>query len=204
MGQGTGGGGFLSGAGAFELGPAVAQGYSAASTDGGNLGDATGFGLNPSAFTSDYQVIPGIFEDYVYRSVHDMAVIGKAVTASYYGKPPKFSYWNGCSTGGRQGVGEAQLYPNDFDGIMAGAPAINLPKTLMTIEWPYVVMVCWTLRFLYNNLRNDTFPITHFGVLLKNFSNSHTDLFNRTTRKAFQANASSTHSSTPVLPNVTV
>jgi hypothetical protein len=131
----------LSGIGPFELGPAVAQGYSAASTDGGNLGDPNGFDLNNVAFTSDYKVIPGIWDDYIYRSVHDMAVVGKAVTASYYGKPPNFSYWNGCSTGGRQGLSEAQLYPEDFDGIMAGAPAINNPQALMTIEWPYIVMV---------------------------------------------------------------
>lgn len=76
----------------------------------------------------------------MYRSVHDMAVIGKAVTESYYGKAPNYSYWNGCSTGGRQGVESAQIYPNDFDGIMAGAPAINLGQVPIAIEWAYIVM----------------------------------------------------------------
>jgi len=69
-----------------------------------------------------------------------MAVLGKAVSASYYGKAPSFSYWNGCSTGGRQGVQAAQAYPEDFDGIMAGAPAINFAQLGTAIEWPYVAM----------------------------------------------------------------
>ncbi|TVY85007.1 putative feruloyl esterase [Lachnellula suecica] len=136
--QATGGGGFSSGIGSALLGPAVAQGYSAASTDGGNLG--FGFQINPEAFDSDYNVIPGIFEDYIYRSVHDMAVVGKAVTEIYYGKAPSFSYWNGCSTGGRQGVNEAQMYPDDFNGIMAAAPVINLGQDVIAFEWPYIVM----------------------------------------------------------------
>lgn len=123
------------------MGPAVALGYSAATTDGGNIGDETGEYLNPAAFTSSFEVIPGIWKDYIYRSVHDMAVIGKAVSASYYGKAPNFSYWNGCSTGGRQGVQAAQAYPDDFNGIMAGAPVVNLVEVGITIEWPYITMI---------------------------------------------------------------
>jgi hypothetical protein len=69
-----------------------------------------------------------------------MAVVGKSVTASYYGKDPSFSYWNGCSTGGRQGVQAAQAYPEDFNGIMAGAPVINLAEVGIALEWPYVAM----------------------------------------------------------------
>ncbi|TVY26950.1 putative feruloyl esterase [Lachnellula hyalina] len=135
--QATGGGGFLSGIGSAELGPAIAEGYVAASTDGGNIG--LGIGINPAAFNSDGP-IPGILADYIYRSVHDMAIIGKAVTKSYYGKAPNYSYWNGCSTGGRQGLQAAQAYPDDFDGIMAACPAINLAEAIIAIEWPYIVM----------------------------------------------------------------
>jgi hypothetical protein len=132
-----------------------------------------------------------------------MAVVGKAVTASYYGKAPNFSYWNGCSTGGRQGLSEAQLYPQDFDGIMAGAPAINIPQALMTIEWPFIVMVrCNVLCFF----RNWQFRVSHSGALLltsqKSFHSSNTNQSHRTTRRAFQASASSTHFSMPALPNV--
>lgn len=136
--QATGGGGFSSGVGPSLLGPAVALGYAAASTDGGNIG--VGFSINPAAFTSDVELLPGILEDYIYRSVHDMAVIGKAIAASYYGKAPGFSYWNGCSTGGRQGVQGAQMFPDDFDGIMAGAPVINVGEAIVALEWPYIVM----------------------------------------------------------------
>jgi hypothetical protein len=95
-----------------------------------------------------------------------MAVIGKAVTASYYGKPPNFSYWNGCSTGGRQGLSEAQLYPDDFDGIMAGAPAINNPQALMTIEWPYIVMVRYNVPYFLQLSQNQYLGVSYSGALL--------------------------------------
>ena len=55
--------------------------------------------------------------------MHETVVKSKAIITKYYGKPAKLSYWNGCSTGGRQGLMEAQKYPDDFDGIIAGAPA---------------------------------------------------------------------------------
>lgn len=61
--------------------------------------------------------------DYGYRAVHVVAVAAKAILAAYYGRPPAKSYWMGCSAGGREGLMEAQRYPRDFDGILAGAPA---------------------------------------------------------------------------------
>lgn len=61
--------------------------------------------------------------DYGYRAVHVVAVAAKAIVAAYYGRPPARSYWAGCSAGGREGLMEAQRYPRDFDGIIAGAPA---------------------------------------------------------------------------------
>lgn len=61
--------------------------------------------------------------DYGYRAVHVVAVAAKAIVAAYYGRPPLKSYWMGCSAGGREGLMEAQRYPRDFDGILAGAPA---------------------------------------------------------------------------------
>jgi feruloyl esterase len=63
--------------------------------------------------------------DFGYRAVHEMTVKAKALIAAYYGNGPNFSYWNGCSAGGRQGLVAAQRYPDDFDGIIAGAPALN-------------------------------------------------------------------------------
>ena len=52
-----------------------------------------------------------------------MTVAAKAIVNGYYGNAPKYSYWNGCSTGGRQALTEAQRYPNDYEGIISGAPA---------------------------------------------------------------------------------
>src|SRR5437016_1184656 len=63
--------------------------------------------------------------DFAYRAVHEMAVKSKAIIAAFYDCAPRFSYWTGCSTGGRQALMEAQRYPEDFDGIIAGAPANN-------------------------------------------------------------------------------
>src|SRR5437773_11519950 len=59
-----------------------------------------------------------------------MSVQAKALIQAFYGSAPKYSYWNGCSTGGRQGLKEAQMFPNDYDGIIAGAPANRTPMAL--------------------------------------------------------------------------
>jgi feruloyl esterase len=63
--------------------------------------------------------------DYAYRAVHVTAVTAKSITADYYGRPADRSYWNSCSNGGRQGLIEAQRYPEDFDGIVANAPWVD-------------------------------------------------------------------------------
>ncbi|KAK2007929.1 tannase and feruloyl esterase [Colletotrichum eremochloae] len=68
---------------------------------------------------------PGVVEDYVYRAVHLEAELGKAIAAQFYGKNHTKAYYLGCSTGGRQGFKEAQSFPEDFDGIVAGAPAFD-------------------------------------------------------------------------------
>jgi len=63
--------------------------------------------------------------DYAYRAVHLTAVTAKEIANQYYGHPVAYSYWNSCSNGGRQGLLEAQRYPNDFDGIVAVAPWVS-------------------------------------------------------------------------------
>lgn len=93
---------------------ALAGGYASASTDTGHTGN------NPNFITGH----PEKVNDFGYRAVHEMTVAAKAVINAYYGSGPKFAYWNGCSTGGRQALTEAQKYPADYDGILAGAPAI--------------------------------------------------------------------------------
>ncbi|KAF7537181.1 hypothetical protein G7Z17_g12903 [Cylindrodendrum hubeiense] len=67
----------------------------------------------------------GVLEDYAYRSVHLAAVLGKKISQKFYGEEHTKSYYLGCSTGGRQGFKEAQDFPADFDGIVAGAPAFD-------------------------------------------------------------------------------
>ncbi|OHW95736.1 tannase and feruloyl esterase [Colletotrichum incanum] len=68
---------------------------------------------------------PGVVEDYIYRAVHLEAELGKAIAQEFYGKKHTKAYYIGCSTGGRQGFKEAQTFPGDFDGIVAGAPAFD-------------------------------------------------------------------------------
>jgi hypothetical protein len=79
-------------------------------------------------------------KDFAYRSEHLMAIVGKQLAKAFYGRPPIYSYWNGCSTGGRQGLRMAQDFPGDYDGILAGAPAIHWDRFQAYQMWPQVVM----------------------------------------------------------------
>lgn len=120
---GVGGGGYSTGTWS-SLGPAVQTGYAAVSTEAGHsqnyAGDASTWALVSPGNVNQYLLL-----DFASRSVHDMTVLGKAVTEAFYAAKPAYSYWQGCSTGGRQGLGEAQMYPEDYDGIVAGAPAVQ-------------------------------------------------------------------------------
>jgi feruloyl esterase len=92
------------------LAAAVKAGYAAAGTDTGHVGGNGDF-------------VPGHPEklvDFAHRAIHEMTVAAKAVVAAYYDARPARSYFSSCSTGGRQGLVEAQRYPDDFDGIVAG------------------------------------------------------------------------------------
>jgi hypothetical protein len=73
--------------------------------------------------------------DWGYRGPHVTALAGKAITETFYQKPPDHSYFSGCSTGGRQALQEAQRFPWDFDGIIAGAPPIRLADLYVTFAW---------------------------------------------------------------------
>jgi feruloyl esterase len=93
---------------------ALADGYATASTDTGH----------PDGNSANF--VPGHPEkviDFAYRAVHQMTVTAKAIIEANYGRRPMRSYFNGCSTGGRQALVEVQKYPNDYDGVIAGAPA---------------------------------------------------------------------------------
>jgi feruloyl esterase len=131
---GTGGGGFLGGNAAGVNQP-VAQGYAAGATDTGHDGGSGSFGLGADG-RLNWQSI----RDNGHVGIHEMTVTGKALTEAMYGVAPRYSYFNGCSTGGRQGLMEAQRYPQDYNGIVAGAPAINWTKLMMQSLWGSVLM----------------------------------------------------------------
>ena len=73
--------------------------------------------------------------DFGYRGPHVTALAGKAITEYYYSKAPKYSYFQGCSTGGRQALIEAERFPWDFDGIIGGAPWIDDSDSGMNVVW---------------------------------------------------------------------
>lgn len=143
--QGVGGGGWATSSGSSSLLSPVAAGYSAGSTDGGhenNFLSTAGW-----AEQTNGQLNMPLFTDFASVSLNDLAVVGKQITNRYYGYGPNYSYWNGCSTGGRQGLMMAQKYPTAYNGIHAAAPAINWPVFLVAEYWG---------QFLMNQL--DRFP----------------------------------------------
>lgn len=115
---------------------AMVEGAVSASTDTGHANTANGgsFALNP-----DGTINTVLWNDFAVRGIHEMAVKTKALAADYYGSPARYAYWNGFSTGGRQGHMEAQANPGDFDGILAGAPAINWTKFITAELYPQIV-----------------------------------------------------------------
>ncbi len=111
--QAVGNGGWAGVISYSAMADAVRAGYASASTDTGHSTPGAGFALDH----------PEKLIDFSWRSEHEMTVKSKTVIEKFYGSGPKLSYWNGCSTGGRQALKEAQKFPADFDGIIAGAPA---------------------------------------------------------------------------------
>src|SRR5262245_19899049 len=97
------------------LAAAVMAGFAGAGTDTGHVGGNADFALGH----------PEKLIDLAYRSIHETTVQAKTIISSHYGNPPSFSYYNGCSQGGRQGLAAAQKYPDDFNGIIAGAASWN-------------------------------------------------------------------------------
>src|SRR5436190_6422703 len=133
--RGNGGGGFSGGSAGSLRGP-VAQGYAAGATDTGHEGGSGSFALDADGRLNWQSIV-----DNAYLAIHDMTVVGKALTQAFYGKAPRYSYFVGGSTGGRQGLMEAQRYPNDYDGIVSACPAINWHRFLPADLWPQIVMV---------------------------------------------------------------
>jgi feruloyl esterase len=125
--QGIGNGGFAGSIGYGLLAAAVRRGYATASTDTGHRGAAT-----DAAWMLGH---PEKLVDFGHRAIHETALAAKAAIAAFYGGGPKRSYFNGCSNGGRQALMEAQRYPSDYDGIIAGAPANYWTHLIANSMW---------------------------------------------------------------------
>jgi hypothetical protein len=141
--RGVGGGGYAGTISWTALAQAVEGGYSTASTDTGHSAFAPnnglgggGFALNQPADTLNQ----GLIKDFAEHSELELARKGKALTKAFYGTGPRFSYWSGCSTGGRQGWIMAQRHPEEYDGLLTGASAFNWDRFIPAELWGEVVM----------------------------------------------------------------
>jgi feruloyl esterase len=149
--QAVGNGGWAGVISYSAMAQALEHGYATTSTDTGHVGATGSFALgHPEKLT-----------DFGYRAVHEMTVKAKAIVAAFYGDAPKISYWNGCSTGGRQGLKEAQRFPGDYDAIIAGASAN--PRTHLS-TWQI-----WLAQGILNDPANHIpaakYPVIHKAVL---------------------------------------
>ena len=126
--EAVGNGGWAGSISFGAMAAALRESYATASTDTGHKSSETPGG----SFALGH---PEKLIDYGYRAIHEMTVKSKALIAAFYGSGLKMSYWNGCSNGGRQGLMEAQRYPDDFGGIVAGAPAANWTGRALQSLW---------------------------------------------------------------------
>jgi hypothetical protein len=143
---GLGGAGWVPGI-PFSIALGSSLGFATATTNAGREYD-----INTSP-----QVVTGLVDDdkflsdakghldweelrnFAYRGVHDMTVAGKTVAAEFYGVKARYSYFSGCSTGGREGQAEVQRYPEDYDGVISGSPAINWAHLGAAQSWAAAV-----------------------------------------------------------------
>jgi feruloyl esterase len=149
--QGVGNGGWAGSISYPAMAAALRRGYATSSTDTGHTGAGGSFALGH----------PEKFVDFAHRSVHVMTVAAKKVVDAFYGTAPRYSYWNGCSTGGRQGLSEAQRYPDDYDGIIAGAAAN--PRTYLN-SWQISIGQA-TLKDPDSHIPTSLYPMIHEAVV---------------------------------------
>jgi len=145
--QAVGNGGWAGVISYSAMAEAVRAGYASASTDTGHVSGSGSFALGH----------PEKLIDFSWRSEHEMTVKAKAIIQVFYSSPPSLSYWNGCSTGGRQGLKAAQKFPDDFDGIIAGAPA---NRTAMALWIAFAV-----LKDQASYIPASKYPMIHEAVL---------------------------------------
>ena len=123
-----------------SLADQVRRGYAAVSTNTGHEGNG-----GDARFAYGH---PERLVDFAWRAVHEMTVKAKSVTQAFYGRPPQHAYWIGCSTGGKQGLTEAQRFPADYDGIIAGAPANNWSPLMTATAMLSITAIGDSARYL--------------------------------------------------------
>lgn len=122
--NGVGGGGLAGALDFAAMAEALRRGYATAATDTGHVAaDLT--------WLQDEQRLV----DYGHRAIHEMTLKSKEVIQAFYGRPERYSYFTGCSTGGRQGLMEVERYPQDYDGVLAGAPVNSLVEDMLAQLW---------------------------------------------------------------------
>jgi hypothetical protein len=132
--RGTGGGGYAGGnIGSLDI--PITKGYAVGATDTGNEKGTASFALDAQGKQAWQRL-----RDNAYIGIHDMTAVGKALTKAFYGKAPRYAYFVGGSTGGRQALTEAQRYPMDYDGILALYPAIARDRYVPAQLWPQILM----------------------------------------------------------------
>ncbi len=164
---GLGNGGFAGTISYSSLQLGVTEGFASANTDMGTgilfkcnglfCGDKTGLGGIPGGLYND----PPALRDFGYAATHLMTMAAKQFVRQYYERPAKAAYFDGCSTGGQQALMESQRFPDDYDGILAGAPAHN--RTHLHMSGPAVYEAT---HFSSNALLTDAaLALTHALVL---------------------------------------
>lgn len=149
--EGVGNHGFAGDIPYMDMGPQLVRGYATAGTDTGHRV------AEPLSWMSDRQKLV----DYGYRGVHEMTEKAKAVVKAFYGNAPRYSYFNGCSTGGKQGMTEAQRFPADYDGVLVGDP--NLSQTHNRAQY------VWTAQATFakpeTTIPPEKFPLIHNAAI---------------------------------------
>lgn len=135
-----GGGGYSASFGSLYLTQAVARGFAAIATDSGHEAGLESSQYLEWALSSPENLNLALIEDWGSRTLEELAVIGKDIARQYYDHVPSYSYFSGCSGGGRQAMMIAQRYPDQFDGILAVAPAISIETFIPAAYWATQVM----------------------------------------------------------------
>jgi hypothetical protein len=136
----------------FDCAPLNNGQFAEASDDEGHTSGGGTFGENPE-----------LRADFGYITEHQLDVVAKTLIRQFYGSDPSYSYFDGCSQGGHEGLTEAQRYPSDFNGIIVGAPA-SITQELNTFYQPWLANVDWTASG-QPILTSDQLPLLHNAVM---------------------------------------